>query len=322
MGESVGSGAEPAVRRRRRRPWLALVVAVGLLAALALGGLVYGGARIVGNTSRITGVFDGLPARPEAVAGAEGAVDILVVTTDDGPDAPAGARGDMLLLVHLDGDRRGASVVWIPFGTLVEIPGHGRGPVADALALGGPRLLVATVERLTGVRLDHVAVTHLSRLGALADAVGGVTVEMPEPAGRHVLDGAQVLAYLRQGDRPPVGEPDEVEGVERQRAVVRALMTTALQQEMRSRPRVLYRFLDTMTRGLAVDDTMSAWEGAAIVLSMREVRSARIRYLAMPVTRGGEGDAGSALRPAEDARALWRAVAEDRVDTWQARRPG
>ena len=59
------------------------------------------------------------------------------------------------MLAQVSADRRSASVVSLPRDSWVEIPGRGRAKVNAAYSWGGPALLVATVERLTGVRAQH-----------------------------------------------------------------------------------------------------------------------------------------------------------------------
>ncbi|HKQ41609.1 MAG TPA: LCP family protein, partial [Pseudonocardia sp.] len=62
------------------------------------------------------------------------------------------------MLVQVSADRRSASVVSIPRDSWVEIPGRGRAEVNAAYSWGGPALLVGTVEKLIGIRVDHFAV--------------------------------------------------------------------------------------------------------------------------------------------------------------------
>ncbi len=235
------------------------------------------------------------------------------------------------MLIHIDSQRRTAAVISIPANTWVEVPAHGMNPVGSAYSKGGARLAVESVERLTQVRVDHVAVIDWARFGALVDAVGGITVTVPatarDPAsgatwkrGSHVLDGTEAVEYITQRDGLSQGELDRVA---RQHAVLREVMENALHQEMRKEPWMLYGFLDTVSLHLGVDEGWSTPEMIGLVFSMRDFRSARISYLTMPVAGGDRLGAGSEDRvlPQEGSPALWRAVGEDRLGTWVEQNP-
>ena len=119
-----------------------------------------------------------------------------------------------------------------------------------------------TVEEFTAVRVDHLAVIDWAGFGALVDAVGGVEIDVPvgEPAEgrteRRDSTRRRAVAYSESRD-----DPDDVLAlVGRQQAVLNAVMQSALHQEMRKQPQTLYRFLDTVTRHLAVDDEWSVWD--------------------------------------------------------------
>lgn len=344
VGPVPGPGPGPGVPvRAHRRARLVVLTVVGLLLALPVVVLVAAGSHLSGNLVRVEGVFDGLGGRPAVPIGAEGATNVLVVVTDRGT-GPGGnetaseltgdvGRSDTLMVLHLDADRRVASVVSIPRDTLVDVPGHGRRAISAAFELGGPRLGVQTVEALTGVRVDHLAVVDWSRFGALVDAVGGIHVDVAaanrDPAsglaweaGRNVLDGAGAVAFVRQTAGLPGGDLDRIA---RQHAVLAAVMADALHQEMRKDPLLLYRFLDTLTEHLAIDADWSLPDMGSLAFSMRNFRSAQISYLTMPVVpvgaTGADGGGAQFQPDGEASRTLWDAVAHDRVAEWTAEHP-
>ena len=343
--QDLGGETEELPRRRRRRLTRTLVVVAGCLLALAmvpLGAALYLEHRLSGNVTRIPGVFDGLTHRPDRASGpAGGALNILVIGTDrrsdvptTGRDAraaewlPGAQRSDALMLLHLDADRRGASLISIPRDTWVNVPGYGMNKVNAAFSLSGPSLAIQTVEYLTGVRIDHLAVVDWSGFEALIDAVGGIDVTVPETvvdsargvtweAGVHRLDGARALAYVGQRYGLARGDLDRVA---RQQVVLRTLMQESLHQEMRRDPRMLYGFLDIVTRHLSIDDGWSTRDLLELVVSMRDFRSAGLTYLTMPVSGFGTERGQSVVYADRRAsRALWGAVIADEVDAWAAR---
>ena len=56
------------------------------------------------------------------------------------------------------------------------IPGHGTTKINAAFALGGPKLLVRTIEQNTGVRVDHYVEIGFGGFVNSVDAVGGITI--------------------------------------------------------------------------------------------------------------------------------------------------
>ncbi|MCA1983062.1 LCP family protein [Nocardioides nematodiphilus] len=343
-GSAPEQAPAPARRRRRRSPLKRVILwllACGMfLAAVPLTVALYVGWRLDHNMHRIDGVFNGLTNRPVKAAGAGGAVDILLLGTDLRSDVPTtgtdgsapawvpGAdRADTMMLLHIAADRRSASVISIPRDSWVPIPGHGNAKINAALSYGGPSLAVETVEQLTGVHVDHLAVIDWSGFIALTDAVGGVDVDIPATvhdsarnitwtAGRHHLDGAHALLYLRQRYGLPGGDLDRVA---RQQAFLRTLMSDSLHQEMRKDPTMLYDFLDTITKHVSVDSDWSTTSMAKLLVSMRNMRSLDIGYLTAPIAGFGREGAQDVVRlaPAADAD-LWEAVRADRMPQWSA----
>jgi LCP family protein required for cell wall assembly len=203
--------------------------------------------------------------------------------------------------------------------------------VNAAFSFAGPSLTIATVELLTSVRIDHLAVVDWSGFEALIDAAGGITVDVPATVtdsarditwtkGEHLLDGEQALDYVRQRHGLPLGDLDRVQ---RQQVVLRTLMEDSLHQEMRKDPRMLYDFLDTVSQHLSLDSGWSTKELVELVVSMRSFTTANLRYLTMPVAGFGTERAQSVVYAARrQARGLWGAVIADEVEAWAARHQG
>ncbi len=65
----------------------------------------------------------------------------------------------------------------IPRDTLVDIPGLGMSKINAAWSYGGPKLALETIERFTGVKINHVVVVDLGNFPKFINDVGGVTVK-------------------------------------------------------------------------------------------------------------------------------------------------
>src|SRR5690606_31473115 len=89
-------------------------------------------------------------------------INVLVIGTDSGIDNVA--RTDTIMLVSFDPQTGDAGVLSIPRDTRVVIPGRsGYHRVNVAHALGGPQLVMRTIEHLLDVDVHHyVAVNFMS----------------------------------------------------------------------------------------------------------------------------------------------------------------
>jgi len=83
-------------------------------------------------------------------------------------DASQG-RSDVLMILHVAGDRKSAALISFPRDLYVPIPGHGRNKINAAFALGGTPLTVRTLEGLLGTRMDHVALIDFDGFIALTE---------------------------------------------------------------------------------------------------------------------------------------------------------
>lgn len=209
---AIPAGAPGRTRRRRAAKWILVAVSAVLVIVLGIGLTVYLTANhYLDNMKRIHDPFSAIPASaraPKPVGAAASDTTFLVGGLDTAQGSGAGSgRTDTLMLVHLIAGDRGAYVVSIPRDSWVPIPGHGDGKVNWAYFFGGPTLAVRTVEQLTQVRIDHVAIINWDGFQAVTNALGGVTVDIPQTvyetpglvwtAGVHHLDGAQALNYVR-----------------------------------------------------------------------------------------------------------------------------
>ena len=146
--------------------------------------------------------------RPVKDPQADNTLDYLLIGTDDGnPALNSGGRSDSLMLLHVNQARDQAYVISIPRTTQVDIPGHGQQGINRAFELGGPPLVVRTVEKLTGTRIDHVVMIDFQGFVKLTEDLGGVTVPNSTafwggghhfPAGNITVSGDAALWYVRE----------------------------------------------------------------------------------------------------------------------------
>jgi len=87
-----------------------------------------------------------------------------------------------MTLLHTDPGHHRLYYLSIPRDLQTEVPGHGQQKINAAMQFGGPQLAVRTIDALVGKALpiNHVVVVDFNQFEKLIDAVGGVTVNVPE----------------------------------------------------------------------------------------------------------------------------------------------
>ena len=335
--EAVDKPSPRGTRHRRKmagwkKALIGLLVLVLLLVAAGVGGLLYLSHRLDHNIKRIPHVFSGLDpsTRPSVPAGAKGSQTFVLLGSDSRIDVTAQkanwSRSDTIMMLHLDKAHQHAYLVSIPRDSWVPIPGHGTAKVNAALAWGGPSLLVQTLEQLTDVHIDHLALIDFNGFKALVDALGGVDVTIPQTvndpelhttwnAGTQHLDGARALLYVRQRHGLPGGDFDRIK---RQQNLLRSIMVKTLSSGTISNPITLTKTLDAISRSLSVDEDLTMSTMRSLAIGSRNMRSHDVTFLTVPLTGTGTAGGGQSvvfLDAAKD-KALWTAMRDDRMAQW------
>jgi LCP family protein required for cell wall assembly len=191
-------------------------------------------------------------------------------------DTTEGARADSLLLVHRAANGQ-AYLISLPRDTYVEIPGYGGQKINAAYAFGGPRLLVETVQTLTGMHVDRYVEVGFGSVTELVDAVGGVNLCLDQnvsdhdsgldwQAGCHDVDGVQALAFSRMRKADPTGD---IGRGNRQRQVLGAVIGKAIEPSLLWRPDRQVDLVRAGTGSLTVDQDASIWSLGRLVLDFR-----------------------------------------------------
>ena len=120
----------------------------------------------------------------------------------------SGNRSDTILLLHVPANGTRPTLVSLPRDSYVPIPGHGYNKLNAAYSFGGPKLLVQTVQNVTGLPISHYMGIGFGGLVGVVNDIGGVRVCLPGPmkdpkaglnlkAGCQVLNGDQALGFVR-----------------------------------------------------------------------------------------------------------------------------
>ena len=216
--------------------WIALAVAGWILLSLLLFMV---SAQLEGGVS------------PEAEAALAGngnffsGATVLVLGSDERKGASIDAsqggpgRADTIMLVRaqLGGMRK----LSIPRDASAEIPGHGTGKINGAYSLGGPSLMIDTVEGFlgNGLKIDHLIEVDFEDFPEFIDAMGGITVNnkskicAPEfdnfyrgfnlKKGKRELGGRRALGFARVRNNPCAPGENDLDRAERQQEVLNGI---------------------------------------------------------------------------------------------------
>lgn len=299
------------LRRERRKRRVVVTVAVTLMALVLAGLTAYltfekgmRGLTVHNVQSKLRSTGATGQWRPTAPFGRNsttadtGRVNVLVVGTDE--DIDRVGRTDTIMLVSFDPRTGDAGVLSIPRDTRVEIPGRpGYHRINVAHALGGPQLIMRTVEHLLGVDVHHYVTVNFMGFERFIDVLGGIEVEIDRPMryddfaqglhidlrpGRQVLNGQQALHYVRfrsdrLGDVSLVDPVREVyDGrVRRQLDFVELVAKKALSfSSLPKLPQLVQELFGMVRTDIPIDRAL------ALVVSLRQFDAARIETAVLP----------------------------------------
>ncbi len=174
---------------------------------------------------------------------------ILLLGTDhsDVGGRESSHRTDSIMLMRTDPGHHRIYYLSIPRDLYVDIPGHGQNRINVAYQLGGAALAIRTVEALTGIAINHVAVVDFKEFSKVIDEIGGITVDVPEAIrsnrfdcpltpkgcqtwegwrfakGKQHMNGHRALIYTRIRENRLNPADNDLTRAERQQQVIQAL---------------------------------------------------------------------------------------------------
>jgi LCP family protein required for cell wall assembly len=195
---------------------------------------------------------------------------------------------DTLMVVHIPANHASAQVVSLPRDSWISIPGHGMNKINAALAVGGPQLMVKTVEQATGLVInDYVEIDFLGFVKVI-DALGGVNVCLPfavdDPysglhlaAGPHHVDGVTALEFVR--DRHSFALSD-IARIGDQQQLLSSALTEATSSGLLANPIRLEEFLSSVTAAVKVDNGFNLIE---LAQDLRGLRAQDVTFTTVPL---------------------------------------
>ncbi|MFC4608812.1 LCP family protein [Streptomyces maoxianensis] len=310
--DAHGTGADAHTPNRRRNwlRWAALGTSLVVLAAAAVGWWFY--RKLDANiTTDITAAAE-LEAyekeRPKPLA--HNAQNILLLGSDTrsgegnskyGRDGGS-QRADTTILLHISGNRKSATAMSIPRDLMVSIPScrkpDGTRTKAQfaqfnwAFEFGGAACTIRTVERFTGIRVDHHMVVDFSGFKDMVNAVHGVEICLKEPIddadahlkvprGKQTLRGEQALGYVRA--RKSIGNGSDTERIQRQQQFLGALVKKVQSNGVLLNPTRLFPVLDAATKSLTTDPGLNSLKDLYdLTTSIRNIPTEKVQFLTVP----------------------------------------
>ncbi|MFH8403775.1 LCP family protein [Streptomyces sp. NPDC018019] len=339
--ESGATAAGPRPGRRWLR-WTAVGLSVLVLGLAGAGWLLYN--KLDGNIRSDPDTRNELEKyeaeRPKSEPG--GAENVLLIGSDRRSGENNGKygadngtqRSDTTILLHAAADRRSATAVSIPRDLMVLLPGCKRSdgkqsvpqfnPFNWAFEFAGAACTIRTVEKMTGIRIDHHMIVDFTGFKKMVDAVDGVDVclERPVnddeahlrlPAGWQTLRGEEALGYVRA--RKSLGDGSDTQRMERQQQFLAALVNKVQSNGVLLNPGRLYPLLDAATSSLTTDEDLASLRGLyEWVRGMRSIPTEKVQFLTVPRQEYRfDADRDELVQP--DAERLFRQLGKDRPVT-------
>jgi LCP family protein required for cell wall assembly len=229
-------------------------------------------------------------------------------------------RTDTLMVIHID-DSGKPTLVSLPRDSYVTIPAHvaldgssiedRKNKINTAYGKGGAPLLVETVERNTGLHIDHYMEVGFKGIRDITDAVGGVNMCVPADvtdqnsglnllAGCQELDGKNALAYVRMRYADPKGDLGRIE---RQQQFLSSVMKKVATPAVLLNPISMWKLVDAGTASVNVGEGDSVMDVGALARAMRGLSNGNGTLTTVPVSQTDANTAAGSSVIWDDAAA-------------------
>jgi len=196
---------------------------------------------------------------------------------------------DTMMLMHIPADHDSIQVVSLPRDSWVDIPGHGMNKINAAYGIGGPQLMVRTVEHATGLVInDYVEIDFLGFVKVI-NALGGVSVCLPYAvddhysglrlsAGRHHVNGTIALEFVR--DRHSFALSD-LARIKDQQQLLSSALSKAMHIGLIANPIRLQEFLSSVSAAVTVDQGFNL---IRLADELRGIRPSDVTFTTVPLS--------------------------------------
>jgi LCP family protein required for cell wall assembly len=247
-----------------------------------------------------------------------------------------GERSDTTILAHLSPNREKALLVSFPRDSWVDIPscrlkdGTMSAPTTNlfnsAFSTGGAQCTVLTVQKMTGIRINHYVQVDFTGFKSMVNALGGVNVCSTEEVwdresglrlrkGNQIVTGEQALAYVRA--RKHIGDWSDLGRIQRQQKFLGAMIRKATSSKLLVNPIALTRFLEAGSKALTLDKATSLGDLKKLADQLRHLDAKHVTFLTSPIANQdyappGTGLKGKVLLDDLAGQRLWNSIINDK----------
>lgn len=212
-----------------------------------------------------------------------------------------GGRTDSMMVLHTGAN--GTTMMSLPRDSWVRVPtfirpetgkryGEEQNKLNAAYSRGGPGLLVQTIERNTGLHIDHYAEIGFGGFVDIVNAVGGVRMcvdrdikdeksGLDVKKGCQTLDGGKALSFVRQRKQEADGDLGRTQN---QQKFLAALARKAATPGVLANPFAAFPTVSAGLDTLIVDKKMNLQTLMSLFQAMKGVTSGAGRQLNVPVS--------------------------------------
>jgi LCP family protein required for cell wall assembly len=230
-----------------------------------------------------------------------------------GDSSDGGDTTDTMIVVHIPAGGGAATAISIPRDSYVDLAGgFGKHKINSAYSRGknaavntlsangvsgaalevqsneaGAKATIQTVEKLTGLTINHYAAVNLAGFYSLSVAVGGVQVCLNNavndrysgakfPAGVQTISGADALKFVRQRH----GLNSDLDRIVRQQAFLASLAKSILGAGTLTDPTKLGNLIDAVQGSIVIDQ---GWDMLSFASQLHGLSSGAIQFGTIPV---------------------------------------
>ena len=251
-----------------------------------------------------------------------------------------GSRSDTMMIAYL-GSNGSTTLVSVPRDLKVTIPAFTDSAgkhhsahtdkINSAFNLGGPALLVRTLENVSNVRIDHFAEIDFGGFKQMSNVLGGVQVcmvsdpyreyvaedgrtstNLNDPmsgfrgqAGENLLEGDNALAFVRQRHGFANGDYSRIE---RQQAFLAAVFRKVNSGDLLTDPAKLTGFLNAVTSAVTVDSGTRLTDLRTLALRTHAMSAGQVHFTTIPLSGAVSSPVYYALYDPGTVRSFFRQI--------------
>ena len=265
-GGEPGQDLEPAGKSPRRRiPIVGKVLIVLLAVLLVVAAAAWAWIASLESSMSIKeedrAELEEVLVEPSEV---QGEAFYALIIGSDARTAGETSRSDVIMLARVDVTDGCITLISIPRDTMIS------GTMSSVEKINaeynyGPAATVRAVSKFAGVDISHYVEVSFEGLEQVVDALGGVTVDIPEnisagnggfsfTKGEQLLNGEQALAYARERYNVSGGDFGRAQA---QRQIVQAIVSEVLASGPTEMPGLITKLAESISTDLSVPDIIS-----------------------------------------------------------------